>query len=276
MDSNHRFFFIAVNFNNSDYTIEYIKSILNLNYHKKEIFIVDNNSEKKDLENLVAYCGIIENTTLIINDENVGYFKALNIGITSIDRQKNDYVVVGNNDLVFHDDFATKINDYNPDSNTLVIAPNIIRLDGIHQNPHFINKYNRWHRYYRELYFMNYYTSTVIQWIYNALKKIIYPQNRAQPKTPIEIFSGYGACYILTPQFFTHFELLDAPLFLMWEEAFLTNQVKGVNGKIIYLPSAIVDHHDHTSISKISGKKMFNYTKEGYIYFKEKCIHANK
>jgi GT2 family glycosyltransferase len=276
MDSNRSFFFIAVNFNNSEYTIEYIKSVLSLNYQKKSIVIVDNNSKKKDVKNLVTFCDKIENTTLIMNEENVGYFKALNIGIKAIVRQKDDYVVVGNNDLVFRDDFVSKINDYDPDSNTLVIAPNIVRLDGIHQNPHFIYKYNKWHRFYRELYYQNYYMSIVIQRLYNIVKKFIYPQNRAQPKSPIEIFSGYGACYILTPQFFAHFELLDAPLFLMWEEAFLTNQVKGVNGKIIYLPSAIVDHHDHTSISKISEKKMFNYTKEGYIYFKEKCIHANK
>ncbi len=276
MNNDNNFFFIAVNFNNSKYTIAYINSVLSLNYQKSSIVIIDNNSEKEDLEDLIAFCQKINKATLIASDENLGYFKALNIGLNTIERQKNDYVIIGNNDLIFNVDFVEKVKAYNHDDNTLVIAPNIIRLDGIHQNPHFINKYNKWHRFYRAIYYQNYYTSVIIQKLYNVAKSVIYPQSRIQPKSPIEIFSGYGACYILTPKFFNFFELLDAPLFLMWEEAFLTNQVLSVNGKIVYLPSAVVNHHDHTSISKISGKKMFEYTKEGYVYFKEKCIYANK
>ena len=80
------------------------------------------------------------------------------------------------------------------------------------------------------------------------------------------ILMGYGACYILTHDFFKNFKNLDAPNFLMGEEGVLANQILSKNGKTIYKPNIIVHHHDHTSIGKISNRKLYNFSKESYEY----------
>ncbi len=53
----------------------------------------------------------------------------------------------------------------------------------------------------------------------------------------------------------------------MGEEGVLANQVKMVEGKIIYYPQLIVEHLDHSSISKVSNKILFRYSKESFNYY---------
>ena len=80
-----KIFFIAVNYNNYKYTLKYIESVnkLALIDNITEIIIVDNASELNDflkVKNAIQKIGK-GNIKLIRNKENLGYFKALNVGI---------------------------------------------------------------------------------------------------------------------------------------------------------------------------------------------------
>ena len=82
---------------------------------------------------------------------------------------------------------------------------------------------------------------------------------------------GYGACYILTPNFFKHYKYLDAPVFLMGEEGILASQVMRAGGITLYHPELVVNHLDHTSIGKIPNKTLFKYSQLSYKYFIKNC-----
>ena len=97
----------------------------------------------------------------------------------------------------------------------------------------------------------------------------LYPLDRVNNDIEHEILMGYGACYILTKFFFKHYRFLDAPVFLMGEEGILANQILEKNGKTIYNPSIIVYHHDHASIGKVGSKKLYEFSKQSYKYYRK-------
>jgi GT2 family glycosyltransferase len=271
MLSKRRFHFIAVNYNNSEETFLYIESIRLLNKGNCKIVIIDNNSQKPDISKLEDFCRNIENIVLIKNDKNIGYFPALNIGLNKIERSDDDYVIIGNNDLSFQHDFIEKLDPIDLPDNIFVIAPNIIKLNKIHQNPHIIRNFNLIEKTYRRIYYSNYYISVILQLIYSKFKYIKGGSDRKAHDKIIPILMGYGACYILTPNFFKHYTNLDAPVFLMGEEGILANQVLRSGGVTLYHPDLVVNHMDHTSIGRLPSKALFKFSQISYSYYIENC-----
>jgi len=95
--SQRRIYFIAVNYNNSEYSIKYIESVNRLitSDNSIKIIIVDNNSEIEDYSRLMNAVKNMNNLKLIRNEKNVGYFVGLNIGIRYAAVDKNSLCVIG-------------------------------------------------------------------------------------------------------------------------------------------------------------------------------------
>lgn len=264
--------FICVNYNNVNFTKQFIESInLLKGENEVSIIIVDNKSTDSSVEELQKINA--PNINVIYSPENIGYFKGLNLGIQSIDSKMFDYVMIGNNDLYFQNDFLIELERKKFDKDILVIAPNIIRLDGVHQNPHLVSKFSKFERIYRRLFFSNYYISIIMHRSYNMIRSSIKPTDRIGADKESVITMGYGACYLLTRSFFTNFNELDAPNFLMGEEGVLANQVLSVDGKTLYVPNLVVTHHDHSSIGKVSSKKLYSFSRESYFYYLKNLKH---
>ena len=75
---------------------------------------------------------------------------------------------------------------------------------------------------------------------------------------------GFGACYILTENFFKYFNVLDDRVFLWGEEALLAGQVASVGGKILYDPTIIVQHNESGSVAIIPSKQTYRITRQSY------------
>lgn len=268
----NRFVFIAVNYNGANYTKEYIESINKIEIDKNdkvEIIIVDNQSEIGNFENLKTYCSNINNVNIFRPEKNLGYFKGLNEGINEVNKDKNTMLVVGNNDLTFDKDFIRNLKETDYDKSVLVIAPNIITKDGRQQNPHVIDRVSTIEKIKVQVYLSNYYIGQTFRFINQSLrglrnKKDIFINSYGQMK----IKRGIGACYVLTPNFFNHFDKLDDRVFMWGEEALLSNQVESVGGSTLYVPSVIITHHESASVSNIQSKKRYNMVKESYKIYK--------
>lgn len=262
--------FICVNYNNSKVTIEYIMNLIDIKQNfEVKIIIVDNASNESDILELDKFIIDLNNNDVVLikSIENLGYFKGLNLGINFIDKVEYDHVVIGNNDLIFESNFINQLSIKNFNNDVFVISPNIIRIDGVHQNPHIVNKFNLIQRLYRKLYFSNYYFGYIIYLLYNSIRCFLIKEDRMNNDKEQVILMGYGACYILTKFFFANFNELDAPIFLMGEEGILANQVVSRNGVTMYSPDLIVHHHDHTSISKVPSKKLYSFSRVSYKYY---------
>lgn len=269
----NRFVFIAVNYNGSNFTKEYIESINKLTLSDAdsiEIIIVDNKSQSKDFESLKAYCSTVENVRIIRLAENLGYFKGLNQGIAEVDKVNLSMLIVGNNDLTFNKDFIRNLEKIDYGDDVLVIAPNITTKEGRQQNPHVIDKVSEIKKLKDKIYFSNYYLAQALRFINQSLKKLINKPAIAQKNYgPMKIKRGIGACYLLTSNFFVYFEKLDDRVFLWGEEALLSNQVENVKGCIFYEPTIKITHHESASVKTIQSRKKYDIVKESYKIYKK-------
>lgn len=265
--------FVFTNYNNSHYTRQVIHSIsLFDNWDNSYVVIVDNKSEVYDLELLKSIKKDYPSVEFIFNEVNSGYFKGLNIGIKYLkDKYKDlNLVVVGNNDLFFPSNFLDILNNRKSIFGKYpVVSPDLLTLDGIHQNPHVIEKISKRREIIYDIYYSNYYLSVLIAYVAKITKRFTDRSDEKQFEIAQPINQGYGACYILGPLFFEHFSLLWAPTFLMGEEFFLSKQLDEKGMKVYYDPAIKVNHHDHATMGKLPGKKLWKISRDSHRIYRQ-------
>jgi GT2 family glycosyltransferase len=265
--------FVFTNYNGSSFTRIAIRSLFsNEKWRNCYVVVVDNNSNDEDIEKLKEIRRDYPGITIIFNRENIGYFKGLNLGIKHLrnNEENINYIVVGNNDLCFKNNTVVsiyknleKFNKYS------VISPNILTMDGVPQNPHVVKKISKFREIIFDFYYMIYYLAIVISKIAKATNRFTDRKDEKQFNIAQTIYQGYGACYILGPLFFQHFDELWAPTFLMGEEFFLSKQLESKKLSIYYEPSIIVNHHFHASTARIHSKKLWEVARQSHKVYRK-------
>lgn len=257
--------FVFTNYNNSLLTIQAIQSIFASPQSARcFVVIVDNCSNSKETQILSDAERLSPNIHIVESKQNLGYFRGLNVGIKYLRNRFSGLstIVIGNNDLVFPDNFINALDRNNHLFESCpVISPDLIALDGVHQNPHVINEISRFRELVWDIYFSNYYLAVLIKKIASVARFITIRKDYQEHHISRHIYQGYGACYILTKCFFDYFELLWAPTFLMGEEFFLAKQIESKGFRMYYEPSISVEHHDHATMSKLPSRRLWEITK---------------
>lgn len=264
--------FVFTNYNNSAYTRNAVDSIMKISANVScFIVIVDNNSEDEDILNLDKINFEYPDVKIIYNRENLGYFKGLNIGIKYLQESTIglDFMVVGNNDLVFPANFMSCLQARQDlFSKFPVVSPDLITLDGVHQNPHVISRINPFRELIWDIYYSNYLVALIINKIAKISRSVTERRDYLDHETPQLIYQGYGACYILGPVFFNEFSELWAPTFLMGEELFLTKQLEEKGYNVYYEPSIKVEHHDHATIGKVHSRQLWKIASDSHKVYR--------
>lgn len=260
---------IAVNFNNSECSIGMINSLLPQAELLDEIVIVDNASGEAEFEKMLTFRDQLSaadrrKVKLIRLPENLGYFRALNIGLEQLESQP-EKAVVGNNDLIFDRSFLAELSKAKFDDDVFVVCPDIVTADGFHQNPHVIKPLSPKRKLGFDLYFCNYYLGSTLLYF----KRKLFPRKSNFAEGEFDVHMGIGACYILTSAFFERLKKLDDSVFLYGEEAFLSNQVKANGGRLLYYSKLQVGHLESVATSKIPAKKKYLLTQQSYRLYRD-------
>lgn len=267
--------FVFTNYNNSLLSIQAIESIWKIqDLVDPHIVIVDNFSEIKEINILKKFKteNLQKKLHFLFLDENIGYFKGLNKGINYLNKMdvNFDYFIIGNNDLIFPE-MLLKLLCKNNLIHSLypVISPNLITLDNVHQNPHVLYRISRMRKIIYDFYFYDYNFAKIISTISKYTSFLTKRKDSVAHKNSGVINMGYGACYLLTTNFFDFFKELDAKTFLMGEEAFLSNQIHSKGLEIYYDSEIEILHYDHASCGKIPARKMWEFTSESYKLYRK-------
>jgi GT2 family glycosyltransferase len=216
---------------------------------------------------------------VIFNIDNVGYFKGLNFGIKYVKENypEINHLIVGNNDLEFPRNFTDQLLKCSHLFNKYpVVSPDIITIEGEHQNPHVLNKISKSREFIFDLYYSNYILSKIILFLSKLTKKITDREDENNHNISSEIYQGHGSCFILGPLFMKNFDELFAPSFLMSEEFFLAYQLKLKGYSIYYTPSINVTHFGHASLKNVPSKKIWKISKESHKIYKKYLKLYNK
>lgn len=262
--------FICVDYNGINYTVDFIKSIQNLNPVSESInieCIVVNNSTNEN--NSILLCSlerVYKFVKILEPQKNLGYFGAFNFAFNFVEMSSYKFIILCNNDLKFEPDFIANLMSLQISDKIFAISPDVYVREDYHQNPQLIEKISRIHLLKLDIYFSNYF----IAYFLTFILKIFRPKktSRFDYKTSRPIRRGIGACYILTSNFILNFNSLYYPTFLYSEEAYFSDQIYSNNGVIQYEPTLKVLHNDNSTLSKIP--RRFTYELERISYWKSR------
>lgn len=263
---------IMVNYNNSQLSCNCCESLLKQQQKANLlIVVVDNNSKKEEITLLKTYTQDKENVEAVFLPDNIGYFPAMAKG-QELAYSKGinfDYMIVANNDLIYEDNFLDILSTLSFENDVMVVSPDIIRMDGVHQNPHFINRISPLRKFLYRFYYSNWYLALFLAWLLNAFNMRRHEINKAGFDKEQYIYMGFGACFILTKEYMSKIKMLDSRSFLMGEEQLLTLQVEKENGKILYTPKLVVHHMDSATFKKLPSRFAYDCECKSYKLYKD-------
>lgn len=266
-----KFAYVCTNYNNTHFSVEAVRSLNAGHIAPALIVVVDNLSSQEEREQLVALAGAHANVDVVLNDENVGYFAGLNIGIDrvlSLDPELT-CMVVGNNDLEFSMNFGDHLAEVLADAaDRPVISPYIETLDGLPQNPHVVSGISRVREFVYDAYYANYHIARIIRMLAHKSRGLTDRRDEQGFSSPGFIYQGHGSCYVLTPVFFEHFRRLWAPTFLMGEEFFLSRQLSAQGYMTYYDPRLRIRHRCNGAIENVPARKMWGLARDAHRVYR--------
>lgn len=261
--------YICTNFNNSQFTVEAVRSLFASagELHRLRVVVVDNLSDAEHRDTLKKLAEEFPGVDLLLNDENVGYFPGLNYGIRHMRAKYPEiqHLVIGNNDLVFAPEFCAQVDAQRSLLDIhAVVSPDIVTLDGEHQNPHVIQKISKTREFVYDLYYSNYVLAQLILWAARISKRLTDRADELEHREAQQIYQGHGSCYLIGPKFFANFGELWAPTFLMGEEYFLSKQLSDKGMSVYYSPTVQITHCCHGSIKSVPSRKIWDLGRESH------------
>jgi glycosyltransferase involved in cell wall biosynthesis len=261
--------YVCTNFNGSSVTQNAIRTLRDIDGHNIHIVVVDNASIASEVE-AIKLCED-ENTTVLCLQENLGYFAGLNAGINYLRENKPDvkWMVVGNNDLEFPPDFCAKLEMIIPEIEKYpVISPDIVTMDGCHQNPHVITHISKVRELFYDLYYSNYHLGLLVHALAKKFRRISDRSDEKHWETARLIYQGHGSAYILGPRFFELFGKLWAPTFLMSEEFFLSKQLSEKGMAVYYDPRVSLRHLWHGTLGDLPSRRRWEFARDAHRVYR--------
>ena len=262
--------FICVNYNNFGDTEKFCESLLAQLGRDREYMlhcvVVDNSTDHQDSQMLESFTSHYPWISYRRPSGNLGYFGGLNFGLEMKTACDERYVVISNNDIIFEQDFCRKLIGKSYDPKVFSICPDVITSDGIHQNPHVLNKMSWFHKIQYDVYYSHF----VVARIMLQLRRLLRPVKASQSPRPgaCEIHMGIGACYVLTAEFLRRFRKLHFPFFLYGEEAYFSDQIHSAGGILWYDPDFRVHHTESAATSKLPRRTVYELSRKGYRFYR--------
>lgn len=263
---------VLVNYNNSELTRQALESLFRGDESDHVVgVIVDNASRQSEVDKLASIELNFPSVVVLRSSRNLGYFSGLNLGIAHLRSQYSgiDTILIGNNDLVFPPDFVGRVLAHQGlRAEHAVLSPDIVTLDGIHQNPHSVNGISRGREIVYDLYYRYYAFALAIAAIARISRTLTRRRDTDSHRLAGKVCLGYGACYVLGPKFFSNYDRLWAPTFLMGEELFLSRQLECRDLHIFYDPSLRLDHHDHATMHQVPSRRIWEFARASHAVYR--------
>jgi GT2 family glycosyltransferase len=226
---------ITINYNSSKETIAMIKSILEksitpLSY---EIIIVDNASTDEEYNYLVTNLPTYDHLKIISSRVNVGFSSGNMLGVQEA---SGEYYFFLNNDTLLLNDVMNIFYQYASTYKCALVTAQLINEKG------------------EKTVSFNYFPSLIYKIFGSGAARVLEPKRfisrRKEIVEPTEIDVASGACMFINSELFDRLGGLDTNLFLYCEEEDICKRIHDLNGDIVLLPEAKVQHFEGGSTQR--------------------------
>lgn len=252
--------FCILHYNNVEVTINCIEDILKNNSNPLfNVVVIDNGSRNGTGELLEEKYKNNKHVFVLKNDINFGFAKGNNIGyFFAKSKLCADIIVVMNSDILVGNTFSVEKIIQSCKSDVEIIAPDIVTINGLHQNPY------RYKPFPKKRYISSLIKNFILLFAINlpVIGENLYltyaeRKNKKNSKVckakinkPIYNFVPHGSCLIYTNKWIKHEGIAFLPItFLYCEEEILYTYVQNKGYQIKYDPTLCIRHLEDASVN---------------------------
>lgn len=279
---------VILNWNGWKDTIECLESLYQINYPKYQVVLVDNNSDDGSISEIKKYAAgemkvksnffeynsqnkpfkildykedeLInnfykdnrsENLILIKNNQNYGFAKGSNVGISyALENCNPDYILLLNNDTVVDKEFLSKLIKFaETDEKIGIIGPKIY----YYNSPDTIQVAGTEMNFWRGTSYLIG-DGEVDEGQYDEISESDFVS---------------GSCFLIKREVIDNIGLLDQSFTCYWEESDYCMAAKKLDFKCIYFPNSKVWHKVSKSTNKNSGLLTYYMTRNMFWFMKK-------
>lgn len=251
--------FVILHYNNIDETMECLDSLEKFN---SNIVVVSNS---KDYDNLK----MIEKrvSKVIINEENIGFAKANNIGCKyAIEHFQPDFLCVINNDVIIEQkDFITQVEKLYKKYKFDILGPKILPEESDSCNPFYayktLDEVRARIKYTEKL--IKIYQNKFLRLLLNIYLKVKAPFRKEKKTTngssdQLNV-ALHGCALIFSKKYYKKYnDVFYNGTFLFHEEEFLALRAKENNLVMLYSPKIELYHKEGSSLAKKFQKQKYD------------------
>lgn len=234
---------VTINYNSTNFTKDFLKSLGHCTYKNIEIFVVDNASEEPP----IILKDEFPHINLILSNENLGFAGGNNLAIKMA---KGKYVFLLNNDTEVAANFLEPIVSLMESNTNIGIASSKLVYSENNNLIQFAGSYG-----------INYYTGRAFA--------IGYKQKDTEKfSTSYKTQLAHGAAMLINTEVFKKVGLMAELYFLYYEEVDFCERVKREGYEIWYCGASKVFHKESMSIGKESALKVYYLTRNRMLFLR--------
>lgn len=242
-------------------TIECVQSILEStknSAHETKIIVVDNGSPNNSYQDLKKTFDNNAQVIIMYIDQNLGFARGNNVGFQYAKEKLNaDFIILLNNDtLIYQADFNEVIVQKYLQYHYAVLGPDIITLDGCHQNPGKEVKWtNKKLMMFRIRKFVQFFLAS-----FSVFDNFLTVNESAfsREKIAVDVLNTklHGACLIFSKEYIFKFDGLYDKTFLYMEEDILRLRAEHYGYLMMYTPDIAIQHKEDIATNMMAIKSI--------------------
>src|SRR4051812_43739230 len=236
---------IALNYNQTTVTCEFLESTKKLTYNNFETIVVDNGSKVDPTQQIDA--GNYPNVRLILSPVNLGFTGGNNFGI---EQAKGEYIFIVNNDTEVTPDLIEHLlSPFFEDATVGVVCPKI----RFYSHPNVI-QYAGFHK-------MNLLTGRT--WAVGSKE-----EDKGQHNVSGTTWCAHGAAMMVKREVIEKVGRFADKFFIYYEESDWSARILRAGYKIYYNADGLIFHKESITMGKESAMKAYYHTRNRILYMR--------
>lgn len=226
-------------------------------YH---IFLVDNGSPDDSVAQFKAKYNQNKKVTILETKANLGYAGGNNFGLKKALKQKFDYYLVANNDILVAPDFLQKLFNASQKFPEAILTPKIYFAPGYE---FYKDRYSK-----SEIGKVIWAVGSKIDWnnIYGSNIGIDEVDHGQYDKKPPQIDFISGCCFLVSRKILQKIGIFDERYYLYMEDSDLTVRAKKAGYQLLLVPESIIWHCNSGSSKPGSALQDYFITRNRLIF----------